>query len=129
MSGQGKIEEWSIRDEATGEWWLGFSVGWGRAEDAARYPNHWSAAHAAPFDTAWVGHFRKTSMIVPAPPREMTDAEALQWAFDEDMALFPYAYGGNMWNCRRSRADVMSGGQGRTIFDAIRAARRKLEGK
>lgn len=120
-------EEWAIRDEATGKWWGHQSpitgLGWGSA--ITRHASYSDARNSL----AWsVSFLQETARIVPVPPREMSDAEAIEWAKEEGISLDACTKG---WlatyvvDGKLLETDYYC----ETLYGAIRAARRKLEGK
>ena len=69
------MNNWSIRDEATGEWWNGIT--WTSDNRVARYDSYRGAACSVVF-TEGAG-YREDARIVPAPPAQMTDEECWEW--------------------------------------------------
>lgn len=110
-------EEWAIQDEASGLWWE-WTCSWGSK------PHVFSSYRAAAktFD----GPMRLHARIVPAPPREMTDAECLEWL---KKAFAQLGFDAGEWRVSRWNYDAILYGTGNTAYDAIRAARKKLESK
>lgn len=125
----GAEQEWAIRDEATGEWWNCDYFGKYAPKDKepTRFQSYPRAATAlVRSEEANLG--RASARIVPAPPREMTDAECWEWFRPQMLVLFgqngkPNEWGVLSWPGREFKAF------GKTPCDAIRAARRKLEAK
>jgi hypothetical protein len=122
-------EEWAITSAIgvpPGHYWNGSQRedgGWGPLNLKGRHANYYEAA-------AEVARLRDHSLrIVPAPPREMTDADAEAWLSERySYMVFPTKFGGagNLFGCGPS-GPVSNYGYGPTIYDAIRAARKKLE--
>jgi len=137
-----KTTEFAIQDEATGEWycsdhkWRFGAIRVGpESIVTGSYCGVASTGRFA-FDTLAERTFRDGARIVPAPPREMTDAECVEWWGRQDrLGITPAAItpGGESYEWRVGQP----AGEGRTgcffqltgtLFDAIRAARKKLEG-
>lgn len=122
------VKEWAIRDEATGEYMGLYSLPV-VACSAIRF-----GRYIAGFRFTWLTpgdlHFRDSARIIPAPPREMTDAEAEAWFLANN--LFVIGVSHEQWGIWHAYSHINTEtlyAFGSTLFDAIRAARRKLEGK
>ena len=127
-------ERWAIQDSATGEWWNNVESEWSHSSnDATSSVNYHHIARWYPLDPA-LSMFRESARIVPAPPREMTDEECWEWLIVQNRP------GANPWVIARwdtqqwAVCSVQDGGalrahsRGDTPCDAIRAARKALEG-
>ena len=133
-------EEWAIRDEATGEWWTGET--WSSDSLPWRYASYPIAMNSGLKQMqAYSAGIPDSVRIVPAPPREMTDVEAEQWLrerpCEESWIIRVNRGSAGNWYCGRGRDDKAGAikiynnphGYGASVFDAIRAARKKLEGR
>lgn len=128
-SAQKAGQEWAIQDEATGAWYN--AVGLWNKDDShiARYDSY--PLHAA--FIIWDSNRHRAVRIVPAPPREMTNDECWEWFHlrgFEKLQLRPSKTPGDTWYVNVRGHELMTGCfYGPTPCDAIRAARKKLEGK
>lgn len=127
-----KVEEWAIQDEATGEWWTG--ARWRAAgPDGNVWGNYRHVCETLAEPGCITFEEGRAPRIVPAPPREMTDTECWEWLHSRKTShALPFirptdgdAESKAIWAC----SALGSWGYGATPCDAIRAARRKLEGK
>lgn len=117
-----EVKEWAIRDDETGVWWTNlYQPRW--------HPTVWDVLSYREATVILAGtHEHYGARIVPAPVRELTDAECWQW-----MKTQPTLRIG--WSCLGKNAYVAYGlpntedAVGDTPCDAIRAARRALESK
>jgi hypothetical protein len=124
-------KEWAIRDEETGEWWSDQGNRWsGNARDAVRLQRYRHAT--APFAYSAV-QAREGARIVEAPPREMTNEECVAWVARVNNApvsvikdILSITVVGDHWQVRSDIASPRVVGDGPTLFDAIRAAAKKL---
>lgn len=135
-------EEFAIQDTETGLYYqsdvspLADDVlkSWGDAAGAKRFVSHFEAANCTAFDSRWTKVHRKSARIVEAPIREMTDAEAEAW-FKTLNLTFRLYFNGGYYHCNGVPDDELGTGKTRTwgsgdsLFDAIRAARKKLEAR
>lgn len=124
----GEPKEWAIQDADTGQWWNGAT--WGNSPGGAVWVSKDNA-------TMFIGEYLRVlktwrAVVVLVPPREMTDEEAGQWLRTQHKLVVGWSKNyGEFWvmrddNCEEPVREHTIG-QGGTIFDAIRAARRKLE--
>lgn len=137
-------KEWSIRDEATGEWWSGdYKHPW-VTDGAKRYAVYGIAATQCPgLDGTSPSYYRATARIVEAPAKPMTDAECVAWL--ESVTLIVAGDGSSGINgirfiphydalgrrCERGswhvkHQDGSSAACAEGFFDAIRAAAKKI---
>jgi hypothetical protein len=125
-------KEWSIRDEVTGEWWSG-DYRWVTC-GAKRYAAYGVAATQCPgLDGTSPSYYRATARIVEAPLREMTDEECVAWVAwvndapaDVIKDILSITVVGDQWQVRSDIASPRVVGEGATLFDAIRAAAKKV---
>lgn len=125
-------QEWAVQDEVTGEWWT--APGYGATKNISeiyRFRSYPDACSALAGECAMT-----TARVVPAPPREMTDAECWEWFKDfyQPSRLFltwitGSGYGIYQWGFCRNDDGLGFVAKGNTPCDAIRAAYRKLESK
>lgn len=132
-----KVEEWAIRDEATGKYAQLDCQGDFVWADLSNYIFRDTYIRACSQIAAGPEWFR-SARIVPAPPREMTDGEAWAWFLNGApcrLAITAGAHDGYV--IRRVRdinryQDVLEGSPiaaaGLRAEDAIRAARKVIEG-
>lgn len=121
-------KEWAIQDEATGEWGATTEsivrMAVTRVESSAtQYATYREAASAI----HTYNILSPTVRIVPAPPREMTDEECWAWfrsvGATENLRISGGPSGLCVWRER------WHAGYFAMPCDAIRAARKKLEGR
>lgn len=113
-------EEWVIQSGVSLKYW---KPGLGWRDEGARFQSYIAAATTlVNSDAAQC----ESARIVPAPPREMTDAEAIAWAHGQNISLSGSKQS-IVWDVYHFNGGKLAWGL--TLFDAIRAARRKLEGK
>lgn len=118
-------EAWAIQDRETGEWYRSPGTGLTKNPNEAHRLLHYYDACAV---VAQYGN-NDRARVVPAPPREMTDAECIEWLGSEHADGGYYSIGkrSQFWFVHHlSGSDIASA---RAFYDAIRAARRALEGK
>lgn len=121
-------EQFAVFDSASGQWWSATADGWSPRPTV--YDSYAVAAVSGAF--THLKCRRPMARIVPAPPREMTDAEARTWfTANAPGSLSLRVESGYTDNpCRFYVAkDNVPGviAYGATIEDAIRAARRTLK--
>lgn len=124
-SAQEAGQEWAIQDEATGAWYN--AVGLWNKDDShiARYDSY--PLHAA--FIIWDSNRHRAIRIVPAPPREMTDVECWAWFRTLGPAWAIRADSNGGWRTHQDYVNERPAMHGATPCDAIRAARKKLEGR
>lgn len=119
-------EAWAIRDvRALGRWYVAMGSPWSDETKATHFTSYAGAA-------AVVCDLGDYVRIVPAPPREMTDAECWEW-FQGQSELAVISYHPNKWTIW-DRSGAGGNGDWHTSHkngvaspcDAIRAARRAL---
>jgi hypothetical protein len=112
-----EMKEWAVRDEATGTFETYCA---GRIRTWMTYASACSYVAAQP-TVEW--------RVVPAPPREMTDEECWAW-LEKDAQRFNLMVWHNMkcWQVAYLEKSNAAG-EGATPCGAIRAARKKLEGR
>lgn len=125
-------EEWVIQSGVSLKYW---KPGLGWRDEGARFQSYIAAATTlVNSDAAQC----ESARIVSAPPREMTDAECWAWLREQALsgyilAVSPSSYHNadpkDTWWCLEVDSPRRNNGNGATPSDAIRAARRKLEGK
>lgn len=119
------VEEWAIRDEATGEWWNdNYFVKYAPKDAEPTRFREYERAAIALVRTRDANFGRKSARIVPAPPKPMSDAECLVWAQENRVTL--NARGIALWSCEFVDQGVLyETGDRPSLFEAIRAAAAK----